>query len=91
MAKLLVRPAPTFLESLSTAKLFSTEKYNSVKRAYVVCNEDKTMGPKFQHWMIQNAGGFEVVKEINGADHMVMLSKPQELCQNLLQIADKYI
>ena len=30
------------------------------------------------------------VVEIKGADHMAMLSKPQELCDSLLKIATKY-
>jgi hypothetical protein len=39
--------------------------------------------------MIQNAG-IDEVKLINGADHMAMLSKPQELCLSLVEIAHKY-
>ncbi|CAI9088898.1 OLC1v1023352C1 [Oldenlandia corymbosa var. corymbosa] len=88
LAKLLIRPASTFMEYLSKAKLFSAEKYNSVKRAYVVCKEDKALTPKLQNWMIQNSGLVKVVKQIDGADHMPMLSTPQELCQCLLHIVD---
>ncbi|XP_061363420.1 salicylic acid-binding protein 2-like isoform X3 [Gastrolobium bilobum] len=40
-------------------------------------------------WMIENAGINDML-EINGADHMAMLSKPQELCDSLQQIALKY-
>ncbi|XP_071906965.1 norfluorocurarine synthase 1-like isoform X2 [Coffea arabica] len=90
LAKMLARPASNFLEDLAKAKPFSPERYGSVKRAYIVCKEDKIRPLDFQRWLIQNIGVTEV-KEIKDADHMVMLSKPQELCQNLLEIASNYI
>ncbi|XP_027171957.1 polyneuridine-aldehyde esterase-like [Coffea eugenioides] len=90
LAKMLARPAPNFLEDLAKAKPFSPERYGSVKRAYIVCKEDKIRPLDFQRWLIQNIEVTEV-KEIKDADHMVMLSKPQELCQNLLEIASNYI
>ncbi|KAL6012532.1 putative methylesterase 19 [Asimina triloba] len=43
----------------------------------------------FQRWIIRNNPPKEV-KEIDGADHMVMMSKPQELCQCLLEMAENY-
>ncbi|CDP19580.1 unnamed protein product [Coffea canephora] len=90
LAKMLAMPASNFLEDLAKAKPFSPERYGSVKRAYIVCKEDKICPLDFQRWLIQNIGVTEV-KEIKDADHMVMLSKPQELCQNLLEIASNYI
>ncbi|XP_027169954.1 polyneuridine-aldehyde esterase-like [Coffea eugenioides] len=86
LAKLLVRPTLHLLEDLAKEKPFSAEKYGSVKRAYIVCKEDKVLTSDFQRSLIENVGVTEV-KEIKDADHMVMLSKPQELCQNLLDIA----
>ncbi|XP_027171956.1 polyneuridine-aldehyde esterase-like [Coffea eugenioides] len=88
LAKLLVRPTLHLLEDLAKEKPFSAEKYGSVKRAYIVCKEDKVLTSDFQHSLIENIEVTEV-KEIKDADHMVMLSKPQELCQNLLDIAEK--
>ncbi|KAK7309235.1 hypothetical protein RJT34_05798 [Clitoria ternatea] len=87
LAKSLQRKGSLFPEDLSKAKNLSKEGYGSVARAYIVCNEDLAIPKEYQQWMIQNAG-IEVVREINGADHMAMLSKPHELCLSLLQIAD---
>ena len=39
--------------------------------------------------MIENSGATKVI-EIHGADHMPMFSKTQELCDSLLEIAQKY-
>ncbi|KAL3529876.1 hypothetical protein ACH5RR_009198 [Cinchona calisaya] len=90
LAKLLMRPSPLFLDDTSKAKSFSKERFGSVNRAYVVCNEDQCLTFEFQHWLIENSGTTEV-KEIKDADHMPMLSKPRELCQILQEITDKYI
>ncbi|CAK9166416.1 unnamed protein product [Ilex paraguariensis] len=89
LAKTLVRPGSLFLEDLSKTTKFSTERYGSVKRVYVICNEDKGIPEEFQQWMIDNIGAMEA-KEIKGADHMAMCSKPAELCHCLLEIANKY-
>nr|XP_023926575.1 polyneuridine-aldehyde esterase-like isoform X1 [Quercus suber]XP_023926576.1 polyneuridine-aldehyde esterase-like isoform X1 [Quercus suber] len=43
----------------------------------------------FQRWMIENNPADEV-KVITGSDHMVMFSKPKELCLCLQEIAEKY-
>ncbi|CAJ1942707.1 unnamed protein product [Sphenostylis stenocarpa] len=89
LAKTLVRPSSLFIEDLSQQNFFSKERYGSVPLASIVCTEDLIIPLNFQHWMIQNAGVNDVV-EIKGADHMPMLSKPQELCDSLLQMAAKY-
>ncbi|KAE7999819.1 hypothetical protein FH972_004214 [Carpinus fangiana] len=89
LAKTLVRPASLFREDLSKAKNFSNEGYGSVLRVYVVCDEDLGISEEFQRWMIENSGTKDVM-EIKGADHMPMLSKPQELCHCLLEIARTY-
>ncbi|KAL3529873.1 hypothetical protein ACH5RR_009195 [Cinchona calisaya] len=90
LAKLLIRPSPILEGALSKGKKFSAELYGSVKRAYIVCGEDKGLPADFQRWLTKNIG-VEEVKEIIDADHMPMLSKPQELCEYLLEISDKYI
>jgi len=89
LAKTLLRPGSFFIEDLSQQIIFSKEGYGSVPLAYIVCTEDLGIPLDFQLWMIKNAGVNDVL-EIKGADHMAMLSKPQELCDSLLQIAAKY-
>ncbi|XP_027061065.1 polyneuridine-aldehyde esterase [Coffea arabica] len=89
LAKSLARPTLLLVDDLGKEKPFSAEKYGSVKRAYILCKEDKTISLDIQRSQIENIGMTEV-KEIKDAGHMVMLSKPQELCQNLLEIAQKY-
>ncbi|KAL2531899.1 Methylesterase 1 [Abeliophyllum distichum] len=87
LAKSLLRPSSFFKEDLSKKRAFSNEGFGSVKRAYIVCAEDKAMKEEFQRWQIKNSG-VAIVKEIKNADHMVMLSKPQKLCQRLLDIVN---
>ncbi|XP_057745899.1 salicylic acid-binding protein 2-like isoform X3 [Arachis stenosperma] len=59
-------------------------------KIYQHCStEDLAIPLEYQRWMIQNARINDVM-EINGADHMVMLCKPQELSDCLQQIAAKY-
>lgn len=89
MAKTLVRVSSLFIEDISNAPIFSEERYGSVRRVYIVCTEDLAIAEHFQRWMIDNYSA-EEVKEIKGADHMPMLSKPQELFQCLLDIAATY-
>ncbi|KAL5073266.1 hypothetical protein RYX36_012250 [Vicia faba] len=76
-------------KDLSEAENFSKKGFESIQCVYIVANEDLAIPVEFQQWMIQNTE-IDVVKVINGADHMAMLSKPQELCLSLLDIADKY-
>nr|NP_001275858.1 ethylene-induced esterase [Citrus sinensis]AAK58599.1 ethylene-induced esterase [Citrus sinensis] len=89
LAKMLVRPGSMFIDNLSKESKFSDEGYGSVKRVYLVCEEDIGLPKQFQHWMIQNYPVNEVM-EIKGGDHMAMLSDPQKLCDCLSQISLKY-
>ncbi|XP_055806289.1 salicylic acid-binding protein 2-like [Solanum dulcamara] len=89
LALSLVRPSSLFREDLSKAKYFTDEGYGSVKRVYIECTEDKGIPEEFRRWQIDNIGVTEV-KEIQGADHMSMLSMPKQLCATLLEIAHKY-
>ncbi|KAJ9170763.1 hypothetical protein P3X46_018843 [Hevea brasiliensis] len=89
LAMTLVRPSSLFLHDLSQAKKFSSEGYGSVSRVYIICEEDKAIPEEFQQWMIANSPVEQVIK-IEGSDHMTMFSKPQELCQCLCEIAQKY-
>lgn len=80
------RQGSFFKEDLAKKEKFSEEGYGSVRRVYIMGKEDKAIPCDFIRWMIDN---FNVSKvyEIDGADHMVMLSKPQQLFECLSTIA----
>lgn len=86
---MLVRPGSQFEHDEIYEKLITKEKYGSVPRVYVVCQDDRIALEQFQKWMIEQSPGTEVT-EIAGANHMVMLSKPNELFCILQEIANKY-
>ncbi|KAL6226450.1 PREDICTED: methylesterase 3-like [Fragaria vesca subsp. vesca] len=85
LALTLVRYAPTVREDLK----FTKKKYGSVRRVYIMCDQDLVIKVDVARFMIQNNPPDEV-KVINGSDHMVMFSRPLELFSNLQQIAEKY-
>lgn len=89
LANMLVRPSSLFLEDLSKKSAFSKEGFGSVKRVYIVCPEDMGIPLNFQRWLVATIG-VDQVKEIENADHMAMLSKPQQLSQCLLEIIANY-
>ncbi|XP_062156305.1 methyl jasmonate esterase 1-like isoform X2 [Alnus glutinosa] len=89
LAKMLVKPSKLFLQDLAMESLLTEEKFGSVSRVYIVCDKDELLKEDFQRWMIEKSPPKEV-KSIAGADHMIMLSKPNELCLSLQQIAEKY-
>lgn len=86
LAKMLHRQGSFFKEDLAKKEKFSEEGYGSVRRVYIMGSEDKAIPCDFIRWMIDN---FNVSKvyEIDGGDHMVMLSKPQQLFECLSSIA----
>ena len=67
----------------------SEKNYGSVKRVFVVAEEDKIISEDVARWMIKRNAPDEV-SEIRGSDHMVMMSKPKELLTLLQSIANKY-
>ncbi|KAJ0097114.1 hypothetical protein Patl1_28781 [Pistacia atlantica] len=89
LGKTLVRPTGLFLEDLSKESLLTKEKYGSVDRVFIMCEEDEVMKEDFQRMMIQNYQPKEV-KKISEAGHMVMLSWPREFSQTILDIAVNY-
>ncbi|XP_043711675.1 salicylic acid-binding protein 2-like isoform X2 [Telopea speciosissima] len=89
LAEMLIRPGSLFKEDLSKCMSFSEEGYGSINQVYIVCKKDLTITEDFQHRMIENNSVKEVM-EIEDADHMAMLSKPNEVCCCLLDIANKY-
>ncbi|XP_058772775.1 polyneuridine-aldehyde esterase-like [Vicia villosa] len=90
LVKILRRTGSLFIEDLSEVENLSKERYESVPGACIIGNEDLAIPLDYQKWMIQNAG-IDVLKVIDGADHMPMLSKPQELSLSLLEIANKFV
>ncbi|XP_058081469.1 methyl jasmonate esterase 1-like [Magnolia sinica] len=89
LATMLMRPARLYIEDLSKGGILSNENYGTVNRVYIICKEDLVFKEEFQRWIIENYPPREV-KEIDDSDHMVMLSKPQELHKCLLEIVEKY-
>lgn len=88
MAKLLLRPGSTFNSDQAKKDMLSKQNYHSVNRVFVVCKQDKAIKLEFQKWMVEQSPGTEV-KEIEGADHIAMLSQPEELFSLLMDIAQK--
>ncbi|CAL5400132.1 unnamed protein product [Camellia sinensis] len=89
LAKTLVRSNRMFFDDVAKESLLIEARYGSVSRVYIVCEEDQLMKPEFHRWIIQNSPPDEV-KSIANADHMVILSKPKELCLCLQEISQKY-
>ncbi|CAN6698455.1 unnamed protein product [Malus baccata var. baccata] len=86
LALSLVRPVPLY--NYDVIKL-TKEKYGSVRRVFIVADQDHAITLDAQNYMIKNNPPNEV-KVINGSDHMVMFSKPVELFCHLQSIAEKY-
>ncbi|VVB08802.1 unnamed protein product [Arabis nemorensis] len=85
----LKRPGSLFVNDLSKRNNFSEEGYGSVRRAYIVCKEDKTIPEEHQQRMVDNYPA-NLVIEMEETDHMPMFSRPQLLSNHLLEIADKF-
>ncbi|KDP31865.1 hypothetical protein JCGZ_12326 [Jatropha curcas] len=90
LATLCMRPVPCRDLGGIQNVVITKEKYGSVPRIYVVCDQDKIVSEDLQRWMIKNNPTDEV-KVINGSDHMPMFCKPQEMSSCLLEIAKKYV
>uniref|UniRef100_A0A0A9B7T3 AB hydrolase-1 domain-containing protein n=1 Tax=Arundo donax TaxID=35708 RepID=A0A0A9B7T3_ARUDO len=83
-----MRIGSMFVEDLRVQQPYTKARYGSVRKVYIVCTEDYAIPEKFQRWMVEN-NPVEEVKEI-AADHVVMLSRPNELVTCLVDIAEKY-
>ncbi|KAF2283660.1 hypothetical protein GH714_013402 [Hevea brasiliensis] len=90
LATLALRPFPLRDDGGALNVVVTKEKYGSVPRIYVVCGRDNIIKEDYQRWMIDNNPTDEV-KFIADSDHMVMFSKPQELCSYLHAIGKKYL
>ncbi|XP_021887275.1 salicylic acid-binding protein 2-like [Carica papaya] len=90
LATMLMRPAHLFLDpSLTGSVVVTKERFGSVQKVYIICKKDRVLKEDFQRWMIEKNQTDEVML-IFGSDHMVMFSKPIELCSCLKHISDKY-
>ncbi|KAJ9704930.1 hypothetical protein PVL29_003134 [Vitis rotundifolia] len=89
LGTVLMRPVRLFSEEDMSNELMLSKKYASVKRVFIISEEDKLGKKDFQLWMIEKNPP-DAVKEIKGSDHMVMMSKPKELWVHLQAIAEKY-
>lgn len=88
LAMLLRRPFPIYRDEKSLKEATLTEEnYGSIRRRiYAVSKGDMIITEEIQKEIIENYPPHDV-KEISGSDHMVMLSKPQELSSLILQAA----
>nr|XP_043638722.1 methylesterase 1-like [Erigeron canadensis] len=85
LVKILERPIPLFVNDLPTAQPYTEEAYGSVKRAFVLCDDDRTIKLEFQKWMIENYP-VAVKRELKHVDHMPMIGDPKQLSACLLDI-----
>ncbi|PON54017.1 Alpha/Beta hydrolase fold containing protein [Parasponia andersonii] len=85
-----IEPLMKFMESLHMAKeaLLRQEIFGTVRRVLVLSEKDGCLGQEFKSWIIES-GKMKELELILGADRMVMLSKPQELCICLQKIVEK--
>ena len=87
--KVLVRHGNYFMDDpvMEDASLLTDDNYGSVRKVYVVAKADGSSTEEMQRWMVMLSPGTEG-EEIAGADHAIMSSRPRELCDALVKIAD---
>ena len=92
LAKAMVRPSRAFQDDgmLKRNNVLTADRYGVVGRVCVVAEDDASWSAEFQRRMASWSSGTEV-RGLQGADHMVMLSKPMELSELLMETADKYV
>lgn len=90
LAMAMVRPSQRFRDD-ATMKggVLTAERYGGVRRVCVVAEDDASVPAGFQRRMASWNPGTEV-RGLQGADHMSMLSKPGELSELLMEVANKY-
>jgi pimeloyl-ACP methyl ester carboxylesterase len=87
----MVRPSQRFRDDTTmNGNVLTAERYGAVRRVCVVAEDDASLPAGFQRRMASWNPGTEV-RGLQGADHMPMFSKPRELSELLMEIADKYI
>uniref|UniRef100_A0A0A8ZPY8 AB hydrolase-1 domain-containing protein n=1 Tax=Arundo donax TaxID=35708 RepID=A0A0A8ZPY8_ARUDO len=92
LAKMMVRPAQMYLNdgTMRGEGVLTEGKYGAVRRVFVVAEEDKTWPAEEQRRVAASGGPGVEVRAIEGADHMPMISKPAELSEIIMQVAEKY-
>ena len=91
LAMATLRPSRRFLDDATmNGDVLTAERYGAVRRVCVVARDDASVPAGFRGRMASLNPGTEV-RGLQGADHMAMLSKPRELSELLMEIADKYI
>ncbi|KAL6613858.1 hypothetical protein ACP70R_036128 [Stipagrostis hirtigluma subsp. patula] len=89
LAMAMVRPSRRFQDDATMkGDVLTAERYGAVRRAYVVAEDDASWSAEFQRRMASWNPGTEV-RGLQGADHMPMFSKPRELSELLMEIANK--
>ncbi|CAN6328504.1 unnamed protein product [Urochloa humidicola] len=91
LALSLFRPANRFNEDalMRDEKLLTEGGYGSVRRVFVVVEDDLGISAEFQRRTISLSPGVEEeAMAAGGADHMAMLSGPEELVEILVRIAN---
>ncbi|RZC45269.1 hypothetical protein C5167_038228 [Papaver somniferum] len=89
LAIMLMRPVRMYsMKDMLKEIAMTKQKYGSVKRVYIISEQDKAISKDFQRSIIEKDPTDEV-KEITGSDHMVMISQPQQLFVCLQEIAEK--
>lgn len=91
LASYLARPTRQFSDvtKLMEDTVVTKDRFGTVARVYIICDQDKILEEDTQRWIIARNPPNKV-KTIAGADHMVMFSKPHELCSPLEEIAGDY-
>ncbi|KAK7400849.1 hypothetical protein VNO78_12157 [Psophocarpus tetragonolobus] len=90
LARTLMRPLRLFgEEDMAEVLALSHSRYGSVSRVYVLSQEDRVMYSRFQRWMVEHNPPNHVIY-VSGSDHMLMMSKPIDLCNHLNTIATHY-
>ncbi|PUZ53105.1 hypothetical protein GQ55_5G027600 [Panicum hallii var. hallii] len=91
LAMAALRPSRRFRNdaTMMDGAVLTAERYGAARRVCVVAEEDASWSAEFQRRMASWNPGTEV-RGLQGADHMPMLSKPRELSELLMEVADKY-
>ena len=68
--------------------LLTEGRYGSTRRVFVTVEDDRAIPVGFQRRMIGQSPGVEIEGLASGgADHMAMISRPEELAEILVRIA----
>ena len=88
LAMAMVRPSQRFQDDATMkGDVLTAERYGAVRRVCVVAEDDASWSAEFQRRVASWSPGTEV-RGLQGADHMVMLSKPTDLSDLLVEITN---